>query len=341
MLMRRLFPFLLLCLCLMSFTADSIFTSPIHYTLTLAGNFGEPRPRHFHGGIDVKTEHMEGKALYAIADGYIVKASLNMHGFGKAIYVRHPNGKTSVYGHLRDFSPRLNNLMEQYRLQHHCDTFALTFQACQLPVSRGQFVAFSGNTGHSMGPHLHLEVHETQTDNLLDPLEYLKAYVTDRTPPVVRGFKAYPVAGEGSFVTTDVFYPTTTGLYGWGRVGFAVHAEDLMDSVPNRYGIRFTEFYVDDRLVFRSDVNGIPVKCHPQVNIWGDSAYFYSQHEWFMKSFIEPGNTLPILHADDNKGYVIFNEQRPYRLKYVLSDIFGNKTVSEFTVEGRQLKIKD
>ena len=317
-------------------SADSIFTSPVHYTMTLAGNFGEPRPRHFHGGIDVKTEHVEGKAIYAIGEGYVIKASVNLKGFGNAVYVRHPNGKTSVYAHLREFSPRIADAVKRYQQENHCDTFEVTFPACQLPVSRGQFIAFSGNTGASMGPHLHLEVHETQTDDLLDPLEYLKEYVSDHVPPVVRGFKAYPVAGEGKFATADVFYATTTGLWGWGKVGFAVQADDHMDSVPHRYGIRRTEFYVDGRLAFSSDVNGIPVKDHPLVNVWGDSAYYYSQREWFMKSFIEPANTLPVLQADDNRGYVIFNEQRPYHLKYVLSDIFGNKTVSEFIVEGRK-----
>lgn len=334
--MRHYLSLLALCLCLMAFSADSIFTSPIHYKMTLAGNFGEPRPNHFHGGIDVKTEHVEGKAIYSIGEGYVVKVSVNTDGFGKAVYVRHPNGMTSVYAHLSDFAPRLRCIVNSYRAVHHCDTLAINLQATQMPVSRGQLIAFSGNTGHSMGPHLHLEVHETQTDNLLDPLAFMTNYVEDRVAPIVRGIKAYPVPGEGYFATADVFNDSTKGLWGWGRVGFALRADDKMDSVPNHYGIRYTEFYVDGKLAFRSDVNGIPKKDHPLVNVWGDSAYFYSQHEWFMKSFIEPRNTLPILHADENKGYVIFNEQRPYHLKYVLSDIFGNKTVKEFVVEGRR-----
>lgn len=334
--MRRYLSLFALCLCLMAFSSDGIFTSPIHYKMTLAGNFGEPRPNHFHGGIDVKTEQMEGKAIYSIGEGYVSKVTVNVDGFGKAVYVRHPNGMTSVYAHLSDFAPRLRRIVNSYRAAHHCDTLAIDLMATQMPVSRGQLIAFSGNTGHSMGPHLHLEVHETQTDNLLDPLAFMMAYVEDRVAPIVRGFKAYPVPGEGVFATSDVFNDSTKGLWGWGRVGFALRADDKMDSVPNHYGIRYTEFYVDGKLAFRSDVNGIPVKDHPLVNVWGDSAHFYSQHEWFMKSFIEPRNTLPILQADENKGYVIFNEQRPYHLKYVLSDIFGNKTVKEFIVEGRR-----
>ncbi len=126
-----------------------------------------------------------------------------------------------------------------------------------------------------------------------------------------------------------------TQLSAWGKVGFGIRAEDYMDSIPNRYGIRHTHFYVDGKLVFESDVNGIPIADHPQVNIWGDYFYFLQNRQWFMKTFIEPGNTLPILKADANKGYVVFNQQRPYLLRFELSDIYGNTTTSQFTVVGK------
>ncbi|MBQ7423056.1 MAG: M23 family metallopeptidase [Prevotella sp.] len=319
------------------------FQSPIHFPMTLAGNFGEPRPNHFHGGIDVKTDHVEGKPVYAIGEGYVAKASVGLNGFGNAVYIRHPNGRTSVYAHLREFAPKIAVTVKRYQRLHqeHGDTCEIEFPASQMPVSRGQFIAFSGNTGASTGPHLHLEVHETRSSNMLDPLEFLKAYVDDRVPPQILGIKAYPKQGEGSFATGSVFYPTTTGLYAWGKVGFAVRAEDYMDSVPNRYGIRFIRFYADDKLVFSSDVNGIPVEDNPLVNIWGDSIIFQTRRQWFLKSFIEPENTLPILTADENRGYVVFDEERPYRLKYVLSDIFGNTTEKEFVVMGRKRKLKN
>lgn len=325
--------------CSVMVAAGVALLSPIHYKMTLAGNFGEFRPNHFHGGIDIKTEHMEGKPIYSVGEGYIYKVSVGVNGFGKAVYVRHPNGLTSVYGHLRDFSPRIRARVRRVQQQQHNDTCEVVFRPGQMPVAANQFIAFSGNTGASQGPHLHLEIHRTKDDVLMDPLEYLRDCVADHVAPRILAYKAYPVRGEGIFrgMMADSLFriDSLTQLSAWGKVGFGIRAEDYMDSIPNRYGIRHTHFYVDDKLVFESDVNGIPIADHPQVNIWGDYFYFLQNRHWFMKTFIEPGNTLPILKADANKGYVVFNQQRPYLLRFELSDIYGNTTTSQFTVVGK------
>lgn len=175
------------------------YVSPVHYPIELAGNFGEPRPNHFHAGIDVKTDRMTGKPLYAMADGFISKVSVGTHGFGKAVYVRHPDGNTSVYVHLDDFAPQIEAAVKRYQYAHKVYATDITFPATMMPVHKGQFIGFSGNTGSSQGPHLHLELHRTQSGDLLDPLAYLKAYVRDTIAPAVYAFKAYPVPGEGTF----------------------------------------------------------------------------------------------------------------------------------------------
>ncbi len=131
--------------CSVMVAAGVALLSPIHYKMTLAGNFGEFRPNHFHGGIDIKTEHMEGKPIYSVAEGYIYKVSVGMNGFGKAVYVRHPNGLTSVYGHLRDFSPRIRARVRRVQQQQHNDTCEVVFRPGQMPVAANQFIAFSGN----------------------------------------------------------------------------------------------------------------------------------------------------------------------------------------------------
>ena len=158
------------------------YVSPVHYPIELAGNFGEPRPNHFHAGIDVKTDRMTGKPLYAMADGFISKVSVGTHGFGKAVYVRHPDGNTSVYVHLDDFAPQIEAAVKRYQYAHKVYATDITFPATMMPVHKGQFIGFSGNTGSSQGPHLHLELHRTQSGDLLDPLAYLKAYVRHHRP---------------------------------------------------------------------------------------------------------------------------------------------------------------
>ena len=142
---------------------------------------------------------MTGKPLYAMADGFISKVSVGTHGFGKAVYVRHPDGNTSVYVHLDNFAPQIEAAVKRYQYAHKVYATDITFPATMMPVHKGQFIGFSGNTGSSQGPHLHLELHRTQSGDLLDPLAYLKAYVRDTIAPAVYAFKAYPVPGEGTF----------------------------------------------------------------------------------------------------------------------------------------------
>lgn len=313
------------------------YVSPVHYPIELAGNFGEPRPNHFHAGIDVKTDRMTGKPLYAMADGFISKVSVGTHGFGKAVYVRHPDGNTAVYVHLDDFAPQIEAAVKRYQYAHKVYATDITFPATMMPVHKGQFIGFSGNTGSSQGPHLHLELHRTQTGDLLDPLAYLKAYVRDTIAPAVYAFKAYPVPGEGTFQhgsSPRVFTFDKGHFSAWGKVGFGVRTMDHMNGVYNSFGSRLIRLYCDGRLVFSADINGLPQSMHRMMNSWGDYDHFMQSRVWFLKSFVEPGNRLPFLKTGQGKGYILFNERREYRLRYVVSDVFGNQTVREFTVLG-------
>ena len=313
------------------------FGSPVHVPVQLAGNFGEPRPNHFHGGIDIKTEREVNLGVYAIADGYISGAVVEKHGYGRAILVTHPNGYTSCYVHLNRFAPQIEAAVRKWQYQHQQFACDVKFRPGEFPVKKGQFIALSGNTGSSQGPHIHLEMHKTANGNLCDPLNFLKSIVKDKTAPAVYSFKTYPQPGQGVFQHSPdsrIFTFDKGHFQAWGKVGFGVRASDHMDSVYNNYGVRYTQLYCDGRLVFSSDVNNIPTSCHRMVNSWGDYDHFLSTKIWFMKSYIEPGNTLPILRADANKGIINFNQQRDYHLRYVLKDVFGNQTVKEFTVRG-------
>ena len=175
----------------------SIYHLPVSYDISLAGNFGEPRPNHFHGGIDIKTDGVEGKAIYAIGDGYVSRVTMGLYGFGNAVYVTHPEGYTSVYCHLKSFSPRIQAALRRYQYQHETSEGDAYFSAVECPVSQGQLIALSGNTGNSMGPHLHLEIHDTKTWDMLDPCDFLGDYINDTIPPKVRGLMVYPQTGEG------------------------------------------------------------------------------------------------------------------------------------------------
>ena len=330
------------------FNVQCEYQSPVDYDIILAGNFGEPRPFHFHGGIDVKTDNQEGKRIYSIADGYVSRLTVNMYGFGNAIYVSHPDGNTSVYCHLKRFDDKYEALLQRTGR----DTLSMVFPPTQFPVKAGDFIAISGNTGHSTGPHLHLELHDTKTWVLRDPLMKLAGIIVDTVAPQAHSFMAYPMDGEGvfnggftkqtfGFGAPDIKVQSSTfkvqrEFTAWGRVGFALWADDYSEKTYNHYGIRYTQLLVDGKEVFHSDVDSIPISCQLEVNQWGDYDHWRHHRVWYMKSFREPGMRLPILHTNFEQGVVCFSEERPYHLTYVLRDYQGNESRYHFTVRGQR-----
>lgn len=326
---------------------NSDYGSPVDYEVVLAGNFGEPRPNHFHGGIDVKTGGVEGKHIYSIGDGYVSRVTIGQQGFGNAVYVTHPWGQTSVYCHLKAFAPRIKALLRKWQYAHQAWSADMRLTPLDCPVSKGQLIAISGNTGASTAPHLHLEIHDTRTWNMLDPLDYLSPYVEDGQPPMAHGFMAYPQVGEGVFCggqAKQTYGFTSHNLSrqftAWGKVGFAIWANDYMEATYNRYGVRLTVLRVDGNEVFRSDVDNIPVQSNRMVNSWGDYDHFLRYRIWYMKSFVEPGNTLYILKTDRSRGIVDFSEERDYLMEYELQDFRGNKSVYTFRVRGAKTDIR-
>ena len=322
------------------------FVSPVNYEISLAGNFGEPRPNHFHGGIDVKTGGVEGKTIRSIGDGYVTRVTVGLYGYGNAVFIHHPQGYVSVYCHLKAFNPQIAALVRKRQYERQSYRIDETFKPYECPVAAGQLIAVSGNTGASQAPHLHLEIHNARTGNMMDPLDFLGKYVKDALRPMAHGFMVYPQYGEGVFcggAAKQSFGFASDNLTrkftAWGKVGFGLWANDYMEITYNRYGIRKTTLTVDGKVVYQSDVNNIPSAYNRMVNCWGDYEHFRRYGVWYMKSFRDPGNLLPIIKVDANNGFVIFDKEKTYHFVYTVTDFAGNKRDYRFSVEGRKQQL--
>ena len=141
------------------------FQSPLDIPIVLAGTFGELRSNHFHAGIDIKTQGKEGLKVYAVAEGYVSRIKVQQYGYGKAIYVTHPNGYTSVFGHLNKFKKEIESFIQriQYRKENY-ETGNIYPKKDQFIIKKGEVIAFSGDTGGSGAPHLHFEIRDTRTE---------------------------------------------------------------------------------------------------------------------------------------------------------------------------------
>lgn len=306
------------------------FSSPFSFTNLLSANFGELRGDHFHGGIDFKTQGVSGKAVLALADGYISRARVTK-GSGLVLHVTYDNGFSTISRHLSGFlSPIKEKVIEQQYLEESWEV-DLQFDSHEIPVRRGEQIAWSGNTGYSFGPHLHLDVIEDATGDYIDPMPFFAASLKDTRKPEVKGIMCSPKLGEGVvngkqeiqlFSAKEPF-----SIKAWGKIGLGIKAFDYMDGTHNHYGVHTVELYVDNELTFRSVVDRFSPTESGIIRGW--------VHQNYMRSFITPGNTLRMIESfNDEEGFLVIEEERPYAIRYELTDFHGNKELYRFTIHG-------
>lgn len=311
------------------------FTPPFDFPITFSGNFGEIRANHFHGGLDFKTGGTIGKPVRALADGYISRIRVT-HGSGYVLDVAYDNGYSTINRHLSAFVGDVARRVEDLQYEKESWEVEITPEPDEYPVKAGQIIALSGNTGYSFGPHLHLDMIETATDEYIDPLPFFMNKVKDKTAPRAEGIMLFPQPGKGVVEgkRTRRAFPAhpTKPITAWGLIGAGIRAYDYMDGVQNKYGVKTVILEVDGEEVFRSTIDRFAYEENRYINSW--------THGQYMKSFIEPGNRLRMLQASNgNRGLVEINEERPYRFVYTLSDALGNTSKVRFTVQGQKTTI--
>lgn len=326
-------------------TEEISFSSPFTFPMFLSGNFAELRSNHFHGGIDIKTQNKINRPIHAIADGTIIRATVSEGGYGNALYVLHNNGFTSVYGHLHAFPKAIAERIEAYQWKHQTFAVDLQFESGKYRIRKGEVMAWSGNTGYSFGPHLHLELRESSTNRLVDPLPFFKKRFKDRKAPVAKRVVFYPEAnfgvvnGESQKIVKRIQSRGANCLRdtveAWGVIGLGIAAYDYMDGVHNKYGVHTLRLFVDGHEVYYHHMDTVAFSENRMINSWVDYD-LQRKHLWVMRNYLLPGNTLGMLKTDEQKGLFHINEERLYSVKYELADVFNNKTIYQFVIRGRE-----
>ena len=325
---------------------ESKFCSPFDFPILLSANFGELRPNHFHNGLDIKTQGVTGKPIHCIADGYVSRVAVLHGGYGQAIYVTHPNGLTSVYGHVISFAKNIQACVRQYQYAHETFVCDLKFQPGQFPVKKGDIIALSGNEGASAGPHLHLELRRTETGEYIDPMPYFKHLLKDSKAPVGSLIGIYPIQGKGVVNGSSHKKLLAIGnlkqpVHAWGEIYTGISAKDYMDGTSNFYGVHSVTLYVDSVQVFNSTTDKVLPDENRMINGFTDYEELTRTRRLIMRSYKLPGNRLRLLHTNENRGAVTIDEERDYHFRYVLEDNFGNRRTYQFIVKGKRQDIPE
>lgn len=324
----------------------STFRSPLDIPLFLSGCFGELRANHFHTGLDIKTQGVTGLKVFAVEEGYISRMQKSQYGYGYVLYVNHPNGLTTVYAHLDKFNFNLEKYYQEQQYSKQLEYLNLEHLPDTLfKLKKGDVIGYSGNTGHSGGPHLHFEVRDTKTEQALNPWKYGFA-IEDNIAPNLLHLKVYELS-EDSTRLSENLATKKYDLVGGGinyqiknnttisvsdLTGFAIHSIDITNGSGNQCGIFSAELYKNDTLYFKQEMNAIDFAFNRFINTHMDFLAYKEHKNSYHKSFIPGNNKLGIYPVKINDGKIKLGRGEKAKMKYVIKDINGNTSILNFEI---------
>lgn len=329
--------------------ANPNFILPLDINPVPVANFGELRNNHFHGGLDLKTEHVVGKNLRAIADGYISRIKLEPSGYGVVVFITHPQyGIVSGYAHLLSFTSRIDSVLYDYQFRvktNHIDYADIPPHL--LPVKQGEIIGLSGNSGASTGPHLHFEIRDLITGEGLNPLAYFPQ-LNERARPIIYSAIITPL-GTASTVNGlsqplrlaavhkgDGKYTVSGTAKIQGAVGISIKAEDKFTGSPHTFGIFAMSLYLDGRLMHRHSMEAIPYSDTRFFNAFVDYGRRIRTGIFYEKTYIEPNNHLNIYSHGKNQGIILSSDNEKHTANIVAEDFYGNMSSIEIPLQFEQ-----
>ena len=325
------------------------FRSPLDIPLVLSGTFAELRSSHFHAGLDIKTKRREGFKIYATADGYVSRIKVSHFGYGKVLYITHPNGYTTVYAHLKKFSGAIETFVKDCQYEKENYEMEVFLNPGELDVTKDDIIAYSGNTGSSGGPHLHFEIRDNQ-ERPINPM-FFGLDVEDNKAPFVSAIYAYPkdenaiINGKNKRVPLRLI-PQKSGDYevekinAYGNIGFGVTSYDKQDYAPNNNGVSRIETFFNGSKRMEVDFKRFSYSETKHIKRFVDYTYFKKKKSRIQKLFVQKNNPLSLFKNVYDNGYVKIEDSTSSIYRIRISDFKQNETWIDIPINGKFNTIK-
>ena len=325
------------------------FRSPLDIPIQLSGNFGELRPNHFHAGFDLKTNQKEGLNVYAAADGYVSRIKISSGGYGKAIYITHANGYTTVYGHLQKATGAIEKKIIELQYAEKSYEIEAFFKPGEIPVKKSDIIALSGNTGGSEGPHLHFEFRDNKTEKIINPL-FFGLEIKDTKKPIVSNLMAYPIDSESTVnqskrpvalnlsLQQDGTY-VSEKVSAKGKIGFGIIASDLDDVSYNPNGVYKTKLTNNGKDIFGYEFDEMVFDEGRYVNAFIDYERYKKMHNRVQKLFMKEKYGFSNIKSNVKNGIIEVAPNYSDSVRVEVSDYKGNTTKIQVPVSYSDQKI--
>lgn len=325
------------------------YTFPIRPNKTnfLSGTMGELRSSHFHAGIDIKTGGKIGEAVHATKRGYITRIKISTSGYGNALYMLHPDGNTSVYAHLNEFAPEIQDYVRQEQYKQESFEIELFPEPYQFAFKSQEVIGLSGNTGGSLGPHLHFEIRDSQ-QRVLNPLHYGFDEVKDNIPPILQGFAIRPMnvnsRVSNEFKRTDVRinrsgfdYKAMDTIKAIGKIGLELWGHDKLNGSANKNGISIIEVNVNGETHFKQDIDVMSFSLQRHILVHYPYDVKMTTGTRYHKLYVDDGNKLRFYDTKTENGVLKIEDGKLYDIKIRMYDPYENMSTLELIIQGKQV----
>ena len=320
------------------------YAKPVDFPIQLSATFGELRPNHLHAGLDIKTQGVEGKKIYAVADGYVSRIGVSPYGYGNVLYITHNDGYTTVYAHLQRFRSDIAKYVKQYQYKNKKYTSQIYPEKDKFPVKKGDMIAYSGNSGGSGGPHLHFEIRDAN-ERPVNPM-FFGYKIEDNKRPLIQGVSVYPLGDESTLEggVSPMYLSVDEGnngsyslkerefVHANGEISFGICTYDLVGTSTNKDGPYYYELYLDDELAFQVETDRFSYDEQRYVNSLLDYRHYKEKKKSYVRTETDPNNKLRMIKK--RNGTVTVAEGDTVNVCFKISDYVGNSSTASFKLVG-------